>query len=472
MQGAQTQSRYRGIGRYTLAFVKAVIRNAMSHEVVLVFNGQLKDSIAPLRLEFAAMLPEERMLTWYAPSPLCTMIAENETRFEVAKIIREAFIKSLNPDVVHITSLFEGFADDAVMSIGEFDTSSLVSVTLYDLIPLIYSDVYLKANPRHEAYYLRQVDYLKSADLHLAISEFSRQEATKLLDLDPHRTLNKSSAVNTDFCSTSIDVSTFKAVLTKFGINKRFFLYTGGADTRKNLPRLVDAFVALKANELAQLQLVFAGRMTDEFLSYVRSLGAKSRHIIFTDYVTDAELICLYTQAECFVFPSWHEGFGLPALEAMSCGTAVIGADAASLPEVIGLEEALFDPFSIDSIRDALRKVAFDTDFRIRLEEHSRQRALHFSWDATAKIALGGWEQLVSAKHSDDQATAILKSEDPMPVDGGINDIAEVVSALRLRGLLSANQEELLAIAKCLDLNHPPKRAYPLPVFEAAACVN
>src|SRR5699024_10740651 len=96
--------------------------------------------------------------------------------------------------------------------------------------------------------------------------------------------------------------------------------------------------------------------------------------------------------------PSWHEGFGLPALEAMACGAPVIGANTSSLPEVIGLNSALFDPLDVTAIATKITQALEDDAFRTMLREHSSQQAKHFSWDETAKRALAAWESLKNSQ--------------------------------------------------------------------------
>lgn len=158
MQGAQTESRFRGIGRYTIAFAQAVARNRGEHEVMLALNGLFPESIEPIRAAFDDLLPQENIRVWHVPGPVCEGHPGNDSRREAAEFLREAFLASLRPDVIHISSLFEGYLDDAVTSIGRFDTSTPVSVTLHDLIPLLNPEHYLQPNPRYEQYYLRKIE--------------------------------------------------------------------------------------------------------------------------------------------------------------------------------------------------------------------------------------------------------------------------------------------------------------------------
>jgi glycosyltransferase involved in cell wall biosynthesis len=395
MQGAQTESRFRGIGRYTMSFAKAVVRNRGDHEIILALSGLFPDTIEPIRASFNELLPQENIRVWYAPGPVREEQPGNESRREVAELIREAFLASLKPDVVHICSMFEGYVDNAVTSIGRFDTTTPVSVILYDLIPLLNPDHYLKPNPRYEQYYSGKVKHLNRANKYLSISEFSREEGLDALNVADDKIINISTAIDADFKPEKVDESAAQQLRQKFNIILPFVLYTGGSDERKNLPRLIQSWSKLPSEVREKHQLLFAGRMSEgdivRFKHIAHSAGLKKNELIFTGYVSDEELVKLYNLCKLYVFPSWHEGFGLPALEAMACGAPVIGANASSLPEVIGLDEALFDPFDVKAICSKLAKALTDNAFRKRLQKHSLKQAPKFSWDETAKRAISAW---------------------------------------------------------------------------------
>jgi len=398
MQGAQTESHFRGIGRYTMAFAQAVARHRGEHEIVLALSGLFPETIEPIRAAFDGLLPQENIRVWHAPGPVREEEPGNEARREAAEIIREAFLASLQPDLIHICSLFEGYVDDAVTSIGRFDTVTPVSVTLYDLIPFLNPEQYLKPNPRYEQYYRRKIEYLQRAAIGLSISEFSRKEAIDALDIKGDKIVNVSTAIDSHFHSRSIDDASASELRAKFAIVRPFVLYTGGADKRKNLPRLIQAYASLPASLRARHQLVLAGKMPEGDVAGLRhiaaTVGLKDGELVFTGYVTDEELVQLYSLCELYVFPSWHEGFGLPTLEAMACGAPVISANTSSLPEVVGLEDAIFDPFNVAAIAEKMAQALQDEKFRNTLREHGLQQVKKFSWDETARRAIAAWEAL------------------------------------------------------------------------------
>ena len=195
MQGAQTESRFRGIGRHTISITQAIVRNRGEHEVFLALSGAFPDTIEPIRAAFDGLLPQENIRVWHAPGPVTEENAANDGRREVAELIREAFLASLQPDVIHITSLFEGYADDAVTSIGRFDRNTPVSVSLFDPTPLLNPGHHLKSDLRYTQYYLRKVEHLRQATLYLVTSEFSRQEDLANLNLQESSVVNISAAI-------------------------------------------------------------------------------------------------------------------------------------------------------------------------------------------------------------------------------------------------------------------------------------
>ncbi len=398
MQGAQTESRFRGVGRYTLSFAQAILRNRKEHEVYLALSGLFPDTIASIRTAFYGLLPQENIRVWHAPTPVLEGQPGNDSRRETAELVREAFLLSLRPDIIHISSLFESYMDDAVTSIGRFDTDTPVSVILYDLIPLLSPDHYLNPDQRYEQYYLRKVKFLKQAALRLAISDFSAAEGVSALCVPKDSIVSISTAIETHFRPHTTDDATASQLLNKFGISRPFVLYTGGADLRKNLPRLIEAYAALPADIRDRHQLLFVGKMPKgdivRFKQLARAARLKTDELIFTGYVSDEELVQFYNLSQLYVFPSWHEGFGLPALEAMACGAPVIAANTSSLPDVIGLDEALFDPFDVSAIANKMAQVLQDEAFRLRLRKHCLQQACKFSWDETAKRAISAWEKL------------------------------------------------------------------------------
>ena len=290
MQGAQTESRYRGIGRYTLSLTQAIVRNRGEHEIILVLNGLFPDTIETIRGAFEGLLPQDCIRVWSSAGPFLEAQEGNDSRRRAAELVREAFIQSLNPDLVHIPSLFEGFDQDAALSIGSLDKQTPVSVTLHDLIPLLNPEEYLDKNPPFAAYYRNKVDHLSRAALFLSISESASQEAFECLGVSPEKVVNTSEAADAMFRKIDIPDLERNALLSKLNIAGRFVLYSGGGDERKNLPRLIQAYAALPPALRQKHQLVFAGRIPPGIAvalkNKARLAGLADNELIITDYIT------------------------------------------------------------------------------------------------------------------------------------------------------------------------------------------
>lgn len=433
MQAVQGSNRQHGIGRYTLSLAQAMVRNRGSYNVCLALNGLFPDTIEPIRSVFDGLLPQENIRVWQAPGPVCSAQSENDWRRNAAELIREAFLASLNPDVVLVSSLFEGPRNDAVTSIGRLGCTLPTAVILYDLIPLTQRHLYLE-NPVDETWYENKLDHLRRADLLLAISEWSRRQGMRYLGFSPEMCVNISAAAGPQFQPQRIDSRREQEIRKRYGLNRPFVMYTGGIDPRKNIEGLIRAY-ANQDNQLRakhQLAIVCANlspssRAVLEALA--RKQGLKSDEMVLTGFVAEEDLLTLYQLCKVFVFPSWEEGFGLPALEAMSCGRAVIGSNASSLPQVIGRKDALFDPTDDMSITDKLSQVLINDAFRLELEQHGLEQARQFSWDSSAQRAFTAIEMLHERKLSQPMTDVVparrprLAYISPLrPVRSGISD--------------------------------------------------
>ncbi len=415
MQGAQSESRFRGIGRYSLSIAQAIVRNAVGHEIILVLNSMLSDTVAPIRAAFDGLLPQDQIRVWDGIGPTREVDPNNSQRRDVSERIREAFIEGLQPDLVLITSLFEGLGDDTVTSVGVFDKHTPTVVILYDLIPLISPDKHFLSSKLHQDFYQRKINSLRNCHLLLAISESARQVALTALGSAPDEVINISGACDASFQKLSLSADEITALKKKYDIDRPFIMYTGGADERKNLVRLIQAYAQLPRDVRQARQLVFAGKMPVDYTSIFRKTakdaGLRDADLIITGYLEDQDLLKLYNCCELFIFPSLHEGFGLPPLEAMACGAPVIAANASSLPEVIGLSEALFDPSSVESISAKLEQALTDHAFRDKLVAHGNAHFKTFSWDASAITALQSMQRFASETSSTLAAMSDLSVE-------------------------------------------------------------
>ncbi|GJE55025.1 glycosyltransferase [Methylobacterium thuringiense] len=396
LQGLQSSSRERGIGRLTRQLALAMIAEG-GHEFHVLFGEDLSHEIDAVETEFRRLLPPGRIHTFGPYGPTACVHEANVWRARAAALLREARIAQIAPDIVHVGSLFEGFVEDFITSVGLLQGDHATAVTLYDLIPLADPDRYL-GSPAYKRHYLRNVQDLKRADLLLSISEYSKREAIDLLQLPEERIAVMFAGVGDHFRPVSLSAPEKGALLGRYGMSRRFVLFVGAADPRKNIKLLVRAYTQLPAALRADLDLVFAGKLVahekDAIAAAAERHGVPPEHVIFTGYIADADLIALYGLCDVLVFPSTHEGFGLPPLEAMACGAPVLVADNTSLPEVVGRQDCLFDPFDVESLRERLLFALGNRQWREAMRAYGPQRARMFTWRAAARRALDAFEEL------------------------------------------------------------------------------
>ncbi len=397
LQGCQALgSRNRGIGRYSLALAKEMVRQGTGHEFWLLLNAAFPEAIESLREEFSGLVPASRFAVFQVPRECADLAHEDLWRARAAELIRRHAIRELHPDVVHVGSLFEGLVEDCATAIDPELDGAPTAVTLYDLIPLLNPQRYL-ADARTANWYHRKIESLVRADLLLGISSSACQEAESALTGKRGRVVDISSAADPALFHPAAPGD----AASRLGLKRGFIMYTGGIDWRKNIDGLIRAYAMLPGTVRAEHQLALVCHA--ETYARTQLLAAASRQglapddVVFTGYVTDADLADLYRSCTLFVFPSLHEGFGLPALEAMMCGAVVIGSNNSSIPEVIGRDDALFDPGSDKDISALMLRALEDEPFRQALREHAPVQAARFSWQQTAGRAVRALEELHAA---------------------------------------------------------------------------
>lgn len=235
----------------------------------------------------------------------------------------------------------------------------------------------------------------------VADSEFSKRDIVRCCRVPPAKVVVAHLAPDPMFQPLH-DPARLAAVRARYDTGERFMLYAGTLKPNKNLPRLVEAFVRLRRAGRTQHRLVLAGPkvswLHDDLAAPARAAGLAGE-LIFTGRIPDDDLVALYNAAEVFVHPSLFEGFGLPPLEAMACGTPVITSPTASTPEVVGDAAVLVDPLDVEAIAGAMATVLDDPALRARLSEQGRERAATFSWEHTARTVLGVYQSVAGHTH-------------------------------------------------------------------------
>lgn len=393
-QACQSGSRYRGIGRASRSLMLAMgcFLASRGHEVVCLLNGSFDDGLHELKQDIREKLPKAKLAVFLTNIPCAAATLKNAWRQIAARMLYEHAIACQEPDFVHIPALLaDGWGDDAVSSVGLLGVHIPVSLTQHDLIPLVMADHYMPAGNFRD-YYMNKLQSVKFADLLLAISKYSQQEAIDWLNMNPENVVNISSAADSLFLQSGNDSLVNVTTLQQLGVRGGFFLYApGGFDYRKNVDRLFEAYAQLPVNIRMAHQLVIVSYLEpgrrDILNQSMERHGLNLNEVVLTDYVSDETLKRLYSLCFAYVFPSLHEGFGLPALEAMACGAPVIASNCTSIPEVIGMDEALFDPYDPKSIADKMLQLHTDENFREHLVAHSKTRPSLFSWEYSGRVA-------------------------------------------------------------------------------------
>ncbi len=269
-------------------------------------------------------------------------------------------------------------------------------VIIHDVIAEKYPELVFDKKKHRMFWNLKVWLANKQADMIVTVSDFARNGIADHFGL-PVESIKVVSEAADDIFSQIAKTEMFYDTLSRFNIKSdtKYILYVGGIAPHKNLSTLVLAYSKLLENPgYKDVKLVLVGDYEkDVFLIDYKLKELLNRirltdKVIFTGYIDDNDLVCLYNAAYVFVLPSFCEGFGLPAVEAMACGTPVIGSKTTSVPEVVGDAGLFFDPESPDELLDKLLRIFNDSEYRTVLEQRSIQRASEFSWDKSASSLL------------------------------------------------------------------------------------
>lgn len=244
---------------------------------------------------------------------------------------------------------------------------------------------------------------LRQADLIITVSESARKDIIQTFGLSEERVSVVADAPNPAFHPVSDEAQT-RRIVAKYGIRNtdRIILYVGGLSPHKNLETLIEAYARLiRERSMRNVKLVLTGDVQgDVFYSCypalrkeVETLGL-GEAVVFTGFVPDADLLYFYNAAQVLVMPSFNEGFGLPAVEAMACGTPVVASCAGALPEVVGECGLLFDPRAPEELTNHLQELLENTSLRNTLGRKGLSRAQQYSWDQSARAALAIFEKV------------------------------------------------------------------------------
>jgi glycosyltransferase involved in cell wall biosynthesis len=264
--------------------------------------------------------------------------------------------------------------------------------TMYDVIPLLYPETQTKIQL---AYWNNQLPLVaKTCEHLLTISECSKKDIVERLQVSPEKITVTPLGVDPRFVPATSEEKNI--VAEKYKLPQNFILYLGTIEPRKNIARLVRAYNLIAKN--IPHSLVLAGKWGWSFEDVEEEISKspfKDRIKVLSH--VEAELLpALYSMATAFVFPSLYEGFGLPPLEAMACGTPVVTSDVSSLPEVVGDFALKINPLDEDALAQAMEKIVSDVSLRERLIVGGLSWAKNFNWDKTAQLTMDVYRKLIN----------------------------------------------------------------------------
>ena len=266
-------------------------------------------------------------------------------------------------------------------------------VSVYDMIHEIFTPLQKYPAPKHWQFLEQKRQSIQAADLILTNSHYTTHDLPKYCSVDEKKIVTIPLGVSLPF-SPIQDENRKITFLANHGLSKPFFLYVGARRFNKNFMGLFRAYAGFKYAE--DIDLVAIGDdnpITKEELIFMNSLSPKGT-ITHLKIVNEDELALAYNTASALIFPSLYEGFGLPVVEAMACGTPVLASNASSIPEVAGEAALYFNPNNPDEIRAAMEAI-FYSDTATTLKQKGLERARLFNWDDTAKKTLQAYKQLV-----------------------------------------------------------------------------
>ena len=362
-----------GVARYTSSFLKALSAREEARDTVLFYNYFRRWGG-----ETGGVLPDLGMenKTWRIPERLLRLSWNLFNRPSVERLIGRV-------DIYHNLS-FYGIPQQIGKQIS----------TVHDLLFMRFPDSFT-ASVR-DSLTGAVVDAVKRADYIITVSNAAKSDIIEMLGVPENRIRVIYEAPDQAFKPVD-DTDILKSIRKKYGIDKDYLLFLGAGEPRKNLPFLMEAYGSLSQDIRQEYRLVIAGpaRWGSEAIdAKIKECGIE-RDVILTGYIPDKEAAALYSGATAFIFPSLGEGFGLPVLEAMSCGAPVICSGISSMPEVAGDAAYKIDPHNVEDLTAAIQALVTDESLRAGFRRKGFDRAAEFSWEKNVTETLAVYHELV-----------------------------------------------------------------------------
>lgn len=420
-------SKNRGIGNYALSqFVTMINRdsdnkyfflNMVDEEFVL---HDFVSGIYEFQEDFVYTGKENVLLRL----PVCSEM--------IGKLIKD-YINKNAIDIFYITSPFES---NFIPYKKDWFSNTRVVATVYDIIPYVMKEHYLRDKNTFD-WYMKCIDNLRWVDEILVISQSVKDDLVNYLGFQEEKIKVIWGAVDDRYKKIDISDSDKETLFRKFGIDKPFVMCTGGDDVRKNLDGLIRAFSLLPNNIKNEYQLVVVCKLSKNTKNQLFNLAKECQIddcVVFTDFVTNEELVQFYNLATLMAFPSKYEGFGLPIVEAWACGTPVLTSNNSSLEQIGGDAAVLVDANDDQSIADGMKKILQEETTLIEYTQKGEKRLELYQWERIADLAIGFLSQVPTKDIviDDKQESYKIAMFTPLPpIESGISDYSEdIITAL------------------------------------------
>ncbi|MEY2334618.1 glycosyltransferase family 1 protein [Acidithiobacillus ferrianus] len=389
IQGLQSMdSSHRGVGRYTKEVVKRIIEmSSEQYDYHLLFNSRMKNDRKYIESTFGNTIAQNKLhaMCWLPPSDF----TNNRKNYIAARIFREAIIALINPSIVFSTNMQEGFIDGlAITGISNADSRKYVTV-LHDLVPLYFYKEYLGDRAQRDWYFEKITESMKSDRL-VTVSKEAFEDISSILGCETDRRLSWIY----NGCNESFSLIGRKN--PKVGELTRF-IYYGGTDKHKNIEIIFDAINLLAGSVKGKSEFLFVGKdFEPERSLYFKEKITLGSKIKFIGYLSDDDLSALLKESDCLIFPAIKEGFGLPIVEAMASGLAVLASNTTTGRELLVNDDLLFNPYDPKDLAQKITRMVESSSALYDAKLYCRnQFSLNgFSWDAVSTHLISIFESL------------------------------------------------------------------------------
>lgn len=355
-----------GIGTYTDRILTYMIKNYTENFYQIYWSGSKYDNFNKENTKIV-------------------MASKNQHRFFEQYYFPEN-IRKENVDIYHVPQNGIGMSEN-------IDCKKVI--TVHDLIPYImpetvgrgYLTKFIKEMPR----------IINMADGIITVSEYSKKDILKFFPIDKNKIFVTPLAADEKYKPLDKELCKNK-IKSLYNIDKPFILYIGGFSPRKNVKALIKAFSRIHKSLDKNYDLVIVGSNKDD-LDKIKEFSSKlhiEENMKFTGFVRSEFLPIFYNSCDLFVYPSLYEGFGLPPLEAMSCGTPVITSNISSIPEVVGTSAILIDPKNTAALMSSMESILNDETLRKELSSKALKRSTLFSWEKTCEKTINVYNKILA----------------------------------------------------------------------------